>query len=208
MAHLVDGILTAPVIVGATLLTAGGVAMGLRRLEADHLPKAALLGSAFFVASLVHVPIGPSSAHLLLNGTIGLLLGWRAFPVILVGILLQAVLFGYGGLTVAGVNTLVMAGPAVAVHLLLCPWVRRAPPPSYALLGGLAGAGGIALTAASVGLALALSGREFLPAAGAVFLAHLPIMVVEALLAGAVLQLLGTVRPDLIIPRPGIARGA
>lgn len=199
MAHLVDGIVAAPVVLGATALAVGGVALGLKKLDTDDLPKAALLGSAFFVASLVHVPIGPASAHLVLNGLLGLLLGWRAFPVILVGLALQAMLFGYGGLTVLGLNSLIMAGPAIAVHYLVCPWLRRGL--SFAVAGAVAGAGGVALTALGVALALGLSGREFLPAAGAVLFAHLPVMAVEAVVAGAVLHLLGTVRPDLI-PRP------
>ena len=55
-----------------------------------HLLKQAT--PAIFVASLVHVPVGPSSMHLVLNGLLGLLLGWAAFPAILVGLLLQAVL--------------------------------------------------------------------------------------------------------------------
>ena len=40
---------------------------------------AGLLGAAFFVASLIHVPIGFSSAHLILNGLLGVVLGWAAF---------------------------------------------------------------------------------------------------------------------------------
>jgi cobalt/nickel transport system permease protein len=207
MAHLVDGIVAAPVVLGATVLAVGGVAAGLKRLEPDDLPKAALLGSAFFVASLVHVPVGPASAHLLLNGLVGLLLGWRAFPVLLVGLALQALLFGYGGLTVLGLNSLVMAGPAVALHYLIRPWLRRERGLSLSAAGALAGAGGVALTALLVAASLALSGREFLPAAGAVLAAHLPAMVVEALVAGATVHLLGTVRPDLI-PRPAPVPGA
>jgi cobalt/nickel transport system permease protein len=39
------------------------------------------------VASLIHVPIGPSNAHLILNGLVGLLLGWGAFPAILVALI-------------------------------------------------------------------------------------------------------------------------
>lgn len=209
MAHMVDGILAAPVVAGATALALGGVALGLRRLEAEDLPKAALLGSAFFVASLVHVPVGPSSAHLLLNGLLGLLLGWQAFPVILVGIVLQALLFGFGGVTVIGVNTLIMAAPAVALHLLLCPFVRKAPPTRLAFLGALAGAGGVALTAGLVATMLALGGREFLPAAGALLAAHLPVMAVEAAVAAAVLQFLGLMRPDLLFSGgPGTVREA
>lgn len=33
--------------------------------------------AAFFVASLIHVPIGPTSVHLLLNGLLGVVVGRR-----------------------------------------------------------------------------------------------------------------------------------
>ena len=43
--------------------------------------------------------------HLILNGLLGMLLGWAAFPSIFVALMLQAILFQYGGITVLGVNT-------------------------------------------------------------------------------------------------------
>ncbi|MEN9223377.1 MAG: energy-coupling factor ABC transporter permease, partial [Thermostichus sp. BF3_bins_97] len=35
-----------------------------------HLPKAALLTAAFFVASSIHLPLPPASVHLVLNGLV------------------------------------------------------------------------------------------------------------------------------------------
>ncbi len=78
-----------------------------------------MLAAAFFVASLIHVPIGPSNVHLILNGIVGLLLGWAAFPAILIALVLQAMLFQYGGISTLGVNTIIMALPAVTCGLLL-----------------------------------------------------------------------------------------
>lgn len=37
-------------------------------VDSARLPHAALLSAVFFVASLIHVPIGPADAHLVLNG--------------------------------------------------------------------------------------------------------------------------------------------
>ena len=53
------------------------------------IPRIALMTAAFFVASLIHVPIGPTSVHLLLNGLVGVLLGWRSALAIAVGLLLH-----------------------------------------------------------------------------------------------------------------------
>ena len=111
--HIVDGALSNPVVIGGAVAAAGGVAMGLRSLDLDRIPTAGVLAASFFVASLIHVPIGPSSVHLILNGLAGLLLGWAAFPALFVGLLLQAVFFGFGGLTVLGINALNIAFPAV-----------------------------------------------------------------------------------------------
>jgi cobalt/nickel transport system permease protein len=80
-------------------------------MEHKEVPKVAILSSVFFVASLIHVPLGPSSVHLILNGIMGVLLGWTAFPAILVALALQGVLFQFGGITTLGVNTLNMALP-------------------------------------------------------------------------------------------------
>jgi cobalt/nickel transport system permease protein len=45
-----------------------------------------VLSATFFVASLIHVPVGPSSVHLIMSGLAGLVLGWTAFPALFVGV--------------------------------------------------------------------------------------------------------------------------
>ena len=94
--HISEGVLTAPVLGVGAVLTFYGLAIGLRKMDYEKLPEVAVLSSVFFVASLIHVPIGPSAAHLILNGLCGVLLGWLAFPAIFVGLTLQGVLFEYG----------------------------------------------------------------------------------------------------------------
>ena len=116
--HISEGYLSGPVLVSGAALAAAGTAIGLKALDYDRIAQAGILASAFFVASLVHVPIGPANAHLILNGIIGLLLGWSAFPVILAALVLQSVFFQFGGITSLGVNTVIMAAPAVAVYYL------------------------------------------------------------------------------------------
>ena len=72
-------------------MAAAGRAVSLRRLDYDHLSKVAVLSATFFVASLIHFPIGPTSFHLTLNGLIGVILGWAAFPALLAHLPLMAV---------------------------------------------------------------------------------------------------------------------
>ncbi|WP_068112823.1 cobalt transporter CbiM [Tropicimonas marinistellae] len=195
--HVVDGALSNPVVIGGAVLTLGGLALGLRRLPMEKIPVAGVLSATFFVASLVHVPIGPSSVHLIMNGLAGLVLGWAAFPALFVGLLLQAVFFGFGGVTVLGVNTFNIAMPAVIVGVILRRLVLSGTPATGAIWGAIGGAMAIALTTIFVALSLALTGEEFFAPAKLVFFAHIPVMVIEALLTGAAVYLARQVKPEL-----------
>lgn len=201
--HIVDGALSNSVVIGGAVLAVGGVALGLRRLPLEKIPAAGVLSATFFVASLIHVPIGPSSVHLILNGLAGLVLGWAAFPALFVGLLLQAAFFGFGGLTVLGINTLNIALPAVLAYMVFGRIVAGGSLAAAAIAGGLGGALAIVLTTLMVALSLALSGDEFVAAAKLVFFAHIPIMVVEGLLTGAAVFLARKVKPDLFAAMKG-----
>ena len=48
----------------------------------------------------------------------GLFLGWAVFPAFLIALVLQALLFSFGGFAVLGVNLCIMALPALLVHWL------------------------------------------------------------------------------------------
>lgn len=205
--HIVDGVLATPVIVAGTALTIAGVARGLRDLDLERIPAAGVLSATFFVAALIHVPVGPSNVHLLLNGLVGLVLGWAAFPALFIALLLQAVFFGFGGVTVLGVNTLAVAGPAVLVHYLCRRGVRSARAPVASAWGAFGGGVAILFTVGIVGLALALSGEHYWPAAKLILVAHLPVIVVEALLCAAAVTLVRLVKPELFgQPTGAIAR--
>ncbi len=95
--HIPEGVLSAPVLVTGAVLAAAGVSVGLKKMDYEKIPQVSVLSSAFFVGSLIHVPIGPSSVHLVINGINGLLPGWLCFPSILVALALQAILFQFGG---------------------------------------------------------------------------------------------------------------
>lgn len=195
--HISEGALS-PVILGAgAILTVAGTAFGLRRLDHDRLMTVAILSAAFFVGSLVHVPVGLSNAHLILNGLLGAILGRAAFPAILTALTLQAVLFQYGGVTVLGVNTFNMAFPAVLCFYLFRPMMLRSgriQTTGAFCCGALAVVGAALLTA----LSLALSDEGFLQSARLLFLAHLPIMVVEGIVTALTVRFLAKVRPELL----------
>jgi cobalt/nickel transport system permease protein len=127
--HISDGVLSAPWLAGGFAGAAVLALLGAYRVRDEEIPRIALLTAAFFVASLLHVRAGPTSVHLLLNGLIGVMLGRRAGLAILVGLFLQAVLIGHGGFLSLGVNTCVMALPALAASVAFTglrslPWLR------------------------------------------------------------------------------------
>jgi cobalt/nickel transport system permease protein len=203
MAHIPDAVLSAPVLIGGAILAAGFAAVSLSRLDATRIPQAAVLSAVFFVASLVHIPVGAASVHPLLNGLMGVVLGTAAVPAILVGLTLQAVFFGFGGLTSLGINVCTMAIPALLAGVVLRAPLRHSRGARRTFcLGAIAGSGGVALTAVLVGAALALSGPEYVPALGLVLISYGPLAVVEAALTGAAAVLLQQVRPDIL----GLAR--
>ena len=149
------------------------------------------------MASVVHVPIGPSNAHLILNGLVGLLLGWAAFPVILVALVLQAVLFQFGGITALGVNTVIMALPAVICYLVFSPFLHKNATP--ALLATFAcGFSSVLLSAIILGLALVFTEENFLEVSAIVIAAHIPVMIIEGIITASCVAFIKKVQPAML----------
>lgn len=193
--HISEGVLSWPVLAGGAAIAAAAVGVGLRRLPDERIPVAGLLCALFFVAALIHIPVGIASVHLVLNGLCGVLLGWAAFPVIAAALTLQALLFGFGGLSTLGVNILVMGVPAlIAAAAFRAPWPRSA-----ALRGAVCGALAIVCGVLLMALALWLSGgAAFASLIGMVMVAHLPVIAIEAAMTAAIVGSLQRARPALL----------
>ncbi len=195
--HISEGVLSPSILTAGAVLTVLCTVAGLRRLDGERLMTVAILSAAFFVGALIHVPIGPSSAHLILNGLLGMILGWAAFPCILTALMLQAVLFQYGGVTALGVNVFNMAFPAVAAYYLFRPLLSRGPR-MRALGGFLGGALGVAGAGLLTALSLAGTDEGFLRSAQLLFLAHIPVMIVEGLITMLAVSFLAKARPEIL----------
>ena len=132
--HISDGVLSPPWLAAGFALAGLLALLAAYRVRDEEIPRIAILSAAFFIASLIHLRLVPTSVHLLLNGLVGVVLGRRAPLAILIGLALQAALLGHGGFTTIGINTCVLTLPALlagwmfaGVHRL--PWTaskRRA----------------------------------------------------------------------------------
>lgn len=201
--HIYEGVLAGTshgqaLLLAGAVAAAAGTAIGLRRLDYDRMPQVALLSAAFFIASLVHVPLGPTSVHLVLNGLLGLVLGWTAFPAVLVALTLQAVFFSFGGPTTLGLNTLVMAAPAVVCYYLFHGAVGKGGELRTFCVGFAAGATAILLGALMTAAAIALAGKAFELFGTMLFISYLPLALIEGLVTGSVVALVRKVRPELL----------
>ncbi len=121
--HIPDGFLPPSVAIAGYAVTGGVTWYSLCQINREKnsqekIPKASLLTAAFFLASLIHIPVPPGSIHLVLNGLMGVVLGYYAFPAILIGLFFQAVMFQHGGLSTLGVNAAIMGIPALLAHYI------------------------------------------------------------------------------------------
>jgi cobalt/nickel transport system permease protein len=202
LAHIPDGVLSMPVLIAGGALAVAAVGLGLRSLDERTIPRVAIMSAAFFALSLFAIPLGPTGIHLLLGGLMGLILGLSIFPAVFAALLLQAMMFGFGGLTTLGVNTINIALPGALAGLVFAPLIARAPPARAALLGAACSALAVAGTGAMVALSLHLSSADYAAASRLVILSYMPLLAVEALVAGFCVSFVKRVKPELL------ARGA
>ncbi len=195
--HISEGVLPLATLATGYAVSAAGLAVGLRHIRDDRIVRTAMMSSAFFVASFIHVPVGPANVHLVLNGLVGLLTGRACFPAIGLALFLQALLFQFGGLTTLGINTMNMALPALLCFLLLSPQVARGRIPLLPA-GFLCGSLSVFLGALMLSLSLASAGEAFLPAAKIAFVTNIPLMLIDGAITAVVLQFIGTVKPEML----------
>ncbi len=196
--HISDGVLPVSVAIGTYAVSLGVTAWSVRRTKSEEMPKLAVMTAAFFVASLVHVPFGPTSVHLIVPGLTGAILGPSAFLSIGLGLFLQSVLFQFGGLTALGANTLMMGIPAVASGWLFQKF-KGTTPGRQALVGGIVGAGGTVLAALFLAVLLVTGGEDFLGVAKLALAAHVPVILIEGVVTALTVGFLARVKPELLM---------
>lgn len=195
--HISEGVLSVSVLAGGWLCTIVVLAISLRRINYSCLPTMAVFSSIFFLASLIRVPIGPTSAHFALLGLLGLILGWGAFPAIFISLTLQTILFQFGGLVSLGINSIVMGLPALLVALVIGEKLHYQHI-NIKLLAFVAGFGAIILATCLLYLALTLSDQQFKYVGLTLLIANIPLAVLEGIITVLAIVFLQKVAPDIL----------
>ncbi|TFE24129.1 energy-coupling factor ABC transporter permease [Cohnella luojiensis] len=108
--HIPDGFLDLKTCVTTGVLGAGAIAYSLRKtkvaLARPEVPKIALIGAFIFAAQMLNFPIaGATSGHFLGGALASILFGPAVGVVVMSAVLIiQALIFQDGGLTVLGAN--------------------------------------------------------------------------------------------------------
>lgn len=209
--HVPDGFVPVTVSAAGYAATAAITWYSLRKINQApnpraQVPQASLLTAAFFVSSLIHIPVPPTSVHLLFSGLMGVLLGWYAFPAILIGLLFQAIMFQHGGLTTLGVNAIILGSPALLANLIFTLAQRKTIRSNwwdgtFAFLAGGLGVGLAVFFFYSVminSIPADLNVAAERAAITTLSLAHLPLMIVEGLITALLVVYLKRVKPELL----------
>jgi cobalt/nickel transport system permease protein len=110
--HIPDGFLTVQVWAPATIAGAAVVSYALKkanqRLDGKQIPLISLIGAFIFAAQMINFPIsGATSGHFLGGAMAAILFGpWVSIVMLTAVLIVQALLFQDGGITVLGANIL------------------------------------------------------------------------------------------------------
>lgn len=209
--HMADALIS-PVVGGAMYLASGGIGtLSVKKLEKNlddyKIPLMGVMGAFVFASQMINftIPGTGSSGHLggglLLAALLGPYGGFLAMASIL---LIQALMFGDGGLLAYGCNVFNLGfyGCFIAYPLILKPILAKGINRRRIYLGTiLAAIVSLQLGAFSVVLETVLSGKTELPFSVFVLLMqpiHLAIGLVEGLVTGAVLHFVWKMRPELL----------
>ncbi|WNY28241.1 Cobalt transport protein CbiM [Methanimicrococcus stummii] len=228
--HISDGVLPTNVLAAGWILTIillGVSIVWAKRQTSDlteKVPQIAVVTAALFVACMFKIPMPPTSLHLMLAGLAGVLLGPIAFVCVFISLLLQAILLQFGGVTVLGVNSLLMGVPALAGYVIFA-LLSKAKLPSW-LNGAATSFIAVTITAILLGIVFYVSGVDFgslnamlarvenIPVLSTIadtlqstpglltffmiFLMNIPLMIAEAVISAFIIPFIEKVKPEML----------
>lgn len=203
--HIPDGVLPvllwAPGLGLALLLLVLGARV-LRGMSPQRLAYQSALGALVLAAMVVELPLGPLDYHLTLVGPVGVLLGAASvFQVVFVANAILA-LVGHGGLTVVGLNALVLgAGGVLALPVYMMCVRRWGAPVALTVATAVTQivSGALWLTVMAVAMHVQAVGPNRVKlVAGVAFPLYLAGIVIESAVAFGIARFIIRVRPDLL----------
>lgn len=208
--HVPDGFFNAGTSVGAGVVTAGTLAVCLKKAS-DELndrmaPLAGLTAAFIFALQMLNFPVASgTSGHLLGGALAAVLVGpWAGTLCVALVLLVQGVFFADGGLTAYGLNVLLIAIIPAFVGFALFRAVRRMLPATASAVvsaSGIAAFVSVPVAAAVFALLYGIGGAvdlSFASVLGAMVGVHALVGIGEALITAAVVSAVVSVRPDLV----------
>ena len=184
MVHISDHILAWELWLSGWGITVVFLAYTLKKMKIDDVPKLSVITAAVFVASLIHLSVGPTSVHLILNGFAGVTLGILAYPCIFIAVVMQYFLFSHGGVSTIGINTVNMGVPALISFLLfrtgmkLNIEIKR----KEVIIGAIAGGIAVVLVILLSKVELLISGKEYTDVTQFFIITHILMMLIVSYL--------------------------
>ncbi|HWS34043.1 MAG TPA: energy-coupling factor ABC transporter permease [Actinoplanes sp.] len=208
--HIANGIINGPVSAIFLGVAAAGLAVCVWRARVDLddrlAPMAGLVAAFIFAVQMLNFGVLPGVSGHLLGGTLAVILvgPWVGALCVSTVLIVQALVFGDGGLTALGLNITNMALIGAAAAYLLVALLLRVLPKTANGLGAtafIASIVGVVLASQGFVLEYALGGTTDLSLAGvAGTLAgvHVLIGIGEGLIAATTVVTVAKVRPDLV----------
>lgn len=196
--HIPDGFLDPKTWISTSVIGAFALSFAMKKtrleLEPRQVPQIALMGAFIFAAQMINFPVmGATSGHFLGGALAAMLFGpWVGVILMSCVLIIQALIFQDGGITVLGANILCNAfiGSWVG-HLVWRAGAMRLRGKAHAWLAFAAGWCSIVVAALGVALLLAISGTVSWPIAfGAMFTWHSLIGIGEGVITALVFMYL------------------
>lgn len=218
--HASDGVIELPIAVLFAAVAVAALAVclmrGRQQLDDRLAPMAGLVAAFVFAVQMLNFPVLPGvSGHLVGGALAAVLVGpWVAALCVSVVVIVQALVFADGGLTVLGINITNMALVSTAVAVAVVALLLRVLPRTTT---GLAVTVFVASVISVVAAALAFVG-QFWIGGGVALIAglgqvtatmagvHVLIGIGEGLISAVTVVTVARVRPDLVYALRGVRR--
>ena len=208
--HMPDGLINAPVSIGAAVIAAGAITVGLKKskgtLDSQTAPLAGLVAVFIFAFQMMNFPVAAgTSGHLMGGALASILVGpYVAILVMTVVVSLQALVFADGGLSALGLNLLNMGIVSIVVSALLFAGLMKLLPKTRTSIIGVSATAAFISVLASAGAFVfeySLGGNATYNIASvliSVMSVHVLIGIGEAVITGLTIGAILATRADLV----------